>query len=191
MKRKYLIKLGIPIIILGVFISLTACDSKKKIEIEANKIVKAVNTKELSKVDEIINGKDEFIEDEELADFFDTKSESNAGIISHIVKYDKIKIKNIGKDKITYKITAPDLSDLFWNIKESSISKDNIDNFIVDYISNAELKTTEVDVSYSYKDGKFMAEYRTDKFINALTGNLVTAYQELIQDAANEVSKED
>lgn len=37
----------------------------------------------------------------------------------------------------------------------------------------------------------FRAEYGTEEFINALTGNMVTAYQELIQDVQNEISEED
>lgn len=178
------------IMLLSVLMVLTACNSKNKIEKEANKIVKAVNTKELSKVDAIINEKENLTEDEDLMDFFNQNEESSDGIISQIIKYDKIKIKKIKNDKIIYKITSPDLSNIFIDMKKGNISNENAKTFVVDYISNASKKTYEIDVFYTYKDGKFLAEYKSEDFINALTGNLVTAYQELIEDATNEMRKE-
>ena len=61
---------------------------------------------------------------------------------------------------------------------------------IIDYISNAEKVTNEVEIPYTYKDGIYSAEYDTEQFVNALTGNLVTAYQELMQDVQKELSEE-
>lgn len=50
--------------------------------------------------------------------------------------------------------------------------------------------TNEVEIPYTYKDGIYSAEYDTEEFVNALTGNLVTAYQELMQDVQKELSEE-
>ena len=61
---------------------------------------------------------------------------------------------------------------------------------IIDYISNAEKVTNEVEIPYTYNDGIYSAEYDTEQFVNALTGNLVTAYQELMQDVQKELSEE-
>ena len=177
--------------ILMVSVLLTACGTDKKIEKQANNIVDAVENNDISELDFIINGTDELAEDEELADFFETDTEQGNGLMSKIIKHDTIEVKKVGKDAITYKITAPDLSNLFSDMKAGNVTEENIDSFMDDYISDAKMVTNEVDVSYTYENEKFSAEYDTEEFINALTGNMVTAYQELIQDVQNEISEED
>ena len=96
--------------ILMVSVLLTACGTDKKIEKQANNIVDAVENNDISELDFIINGTDELAEDEELADFFETDTEQGNGLMSKIIKHDTIEVKKVGKDAITYKITAPDLS---------------------------------------------------------------------------------
>ena len=169
--------------ILMVSVLLTACGTDKKIEKQANNIVDAVENNDISELDFIINGTEELAEDEELADFFETDTEQGNGLMSKIIKHDTIEVKKVGKDAITYKITAPDLSNLFSDMKAGNVTEENIDD--------AKMVTNEVDVSYTYENEKFSAEYGTEEFINALTGNMVTAYQELIQDVQNEISEED
>ena len=110
--------------------------------------------------------------------------------MSLVMREDSIEVKDIGKNTIIYKITAPDLSKLFFDMKESKVSEENIESYISEYVSNAEKITTEVEISYTNQNGKFSANYRSEEFINALTGNLVTAYQQLMQDAINEVGGE-
>ena len=39
---------------------------------------------------------------------------------------------------------------------------------IIDYISNAEKVTNEVEIPYTYKDGIYSAEYDTEQFVNAI-----------------------
>ena len=110
--------------------------------------------------------------------------------MSKIIEHDTIKVKKVGKDTVTYKITAPDFSKYFTEMKKSKVTEENIESFTDDYISNAEKVTNEVEIPYTYKDGIYSAEYDTEEFVNALTGNLVTAYQELMQDVQKELSEE-
>lgn len=168
----------------------TACGTDKKIEKQANNIVDAVENNDISELDSIINGTDELAEDEELADFFETDTEQGNGLMSKIIKHDTIEVKKVDDDAITYKITAPDLSNLFSDMKSGNVTEENIDSFMDDYISGAKTVTNEVKVSYIYEDEKFLAEYDTEEFINALTGNMVTAYQGAIQDMQSEISEE-
>lgn len=136
--------------ILMVSVLLTACGTDKKIEKQANNIVDAVENNDISELDFIINGTDELAEDEELADFFETDTEQGNGLMSKIIKHDTIEVKKVGKDAITYKITAPDLSNLFSDMKAGNVTEENIDSFMDDYISDAKMVTNEVDVSYTY-----------------------------------------
>lgn len=71
MKKCKFIKSGIVIAILGCSIIFTACDvnTDKKVEKQANKVVDAVESKDITKLDAIINGTDEIKADEELKDF--------------------------------------------------------------------------------------------------------------------------
>lgn len=181
------IKLFVLLILTTFF---TACGTDKKIEKQANNIVDAVENNDISELDSIINGTDELAEDEELADFFETDTEQGNGLMSKIIKHDTIEVKKVDDDAITYKITAPDLSNLFSDMKSGNVTEENIDFFMDDYISGAKTVTNEVKVSYIYEDEKFLAEYDTEEFINALTGNMVTAYQGAIQDMQSEISEE-
>lgn len=194
MKKCKFIKSGIAIAILGCSIIFTACDvnTDKKVEKQANKVVNAVESKDITKLDAIINGTDEIKADEELKDFFETDTEAKQknGLMSKIIEHDTIKVKKVGKDIVTYKITAPDFSKYFTEMKKSEVTEENIESFTDDYISNAEKVTNEVEIPYTYKDGIYSAEYDTEEFVNALTGNLVTAYQELMQDVQKELSEE-
>lgn len=194
MKKCKFIKSGIVIAILGCSIIFTACDvnTDKKVEKQANKVVDAVESKDITKLDAIINGTDEIKADEELKDFFETDTEAKQknGLMSKIIEHDAINVKKVGKDTVTYKITAPDFSKYFTEMKKSEVTEENIESFTDDYISNAEKVTNEVEIPYTYKDGIYSAEYDTEQFVNALTGNLVTAYQELMQDVQKELSEE-
>lgn len=181
------IKLFVLLILTTFF---TACGTDKKIEKQVNNIVDAVENNDISELDSIINGTDELAEDEELADFFETDTEQGNGLMSKIIKHDTIEVKKVDDDAITYKITAPDLSNLFSDMKSGNVTEENIDSFMDDYISGVKTVTNEVKVSYIYEDEKFSAEYDTEEFINALTGNMVTAYQGAIQDMQSEISEE-
>ena len=175
MKKCKFIKSGIAIAILGCSIIFTACDvnTDKKVEKQANKVVDAVESKDITKLDAIINGTDEIKADEELKDFFETDTEAKQknGLMSKIIEYDTIKVKKVGKDTVTYKITAPDFSKYFTEMKKSEVTEKNIESFTDDYISNAEKVTNEVEIPYTYKDGIYSAEYDTEEFVNALKGN--------------------
>lgn len=174
-----------------VSVLLTACGTDKKIEKQANNIVDAVENNDISELDSIINGTDELAEDEELADFFETDTEQGNGLMSKIIKRDTIEVKKVGDDAITYKITAPDLSDLFNDMRKNNVTEENVDSFIKDYIVKADKVTNEIEVPYTYENGNYSAEYGSEEFINALTGNMVTAYQNLMQDVVNEMDTEE
>ena len=71
------------------------------------------------------------------------------------------------------------------------MTENNFEEYIYHYIANAEKINTEVEISYSYENGVFKADYLTKEFINGITGNLIIAYQELIQEMIQEREGED
>lgn len=189
--KKHRWKIGVLAALMCSTMLFAACGSDKKVEAEANKVADAVSSKDVSKLDAIINGVDDLAADDELADFFTTDDVAGNGLMTQIVNADTVEVKKVGKETITYKITAPDLSNLFADMKADNVSEESVEQYLSDYISKAEQVTTEVEVPYTNEDGNFSADYSSEEFMNALTGNLVTAYQGLVQDAVNEMSEED
>lgn len=62
---------------------------------EANKISDAIESKDLSQLDKIINGVDDLSEDEELSDFFETDTEQENGLMYQIIEQDTVEVKKL------------------------------------------------------------------------------------------------
>jgi hypothetical protein len=164
---------------------MSGCGSSKELKAEANKIVDAVSNNDVEQLNTIIFESEGVEIDEELSDLFQTIEESDdTGLISKIIAQDTIKLESVSEDMIKYKIISPDLSNVFQDLENDgeNLTEDNFEQYLVDYINNAEKINTEVEVAYTYDDGIFDAEYKNEDFINALTGNMLTSYQTLIQD---------
>lgn len=190
-KSKSFLKKKLLIVGVACVLCLSACGVNKDVEAEAGKIVEAVENKDMKTVEAIIFGAGDLVADEELAEFFtDSESEGN-GIISKIVEQDSIKVKKVTNEHIVYEITAPELSNIFNDaMKEKNLTADSFEEYIYNYIATADKTKIQVEVPYTYEDGVFTADYSTQDFMNGITGNLITAYQDLIQQMIQENSGE-
>lgn len=186
---KTLLKIFTVGLVFALFFS--ACGNEKAVKAEAGKIVEAVENKDVKTLEMLILGTGDFAEDEALSDFFlESESDSN-GVIAKIIEQDSIKVKKIEKEAIVYEITAPQLSEMFEAaMQEKDLSSENFEKYIYDYIAAADKIKIEVKVPYTYEDKVFEADYLTKDFINAITGNLVNAYQGLVQKMLEENSGE-
>lgn len=186
---KALLKIFTISLVVALFFS--ACGNEKSVKAEAEKIVEAVENKDVKALEMLILGTGDFAEDEALSDFFlESESDSN-GVIAQIIEQDSIKVKKIEKETIVYEITAPQLSGMFEDaMKEQGLSSENFEKYIYDYIAAADKIKIEVKVPYTYDDKIFEADYLTKDFINGITGNLINAYQGLVQKMLEENSGE-
>lgn len=172
-------------------VCLSGCRTNKELEKEAKKIVEAVDNKDMETVESIILGTRDFVTDEKLAGFFEDSESANNGIIAKIVEQDSIKVEKITDEYIVYEITAPELSNIFKEVmNEENLTEDSFEEFIYNYIATAEKTKIEVKVPYIYENGVFTADYSTQEFMNGITGKLITAYQELIQQMIQEKNEE-
>lgn len=188
--KKFLSK-KILVFSVGAVLCLSACGNNNNVEAEAKKIVEAVEDKDMKAVEQMVLGRDDFMADEELADFFQDSEESNNGIITKIVEQDAIDVKKITEEYIVYEITAPDLSNMFQDVmKEENLTTDSFEEYIYNYIATADKTKIEIEVPYTYENEVFTADYTTQEFLNGITGNLVIAYQDLIQQMLQEYSEE-
>ena len=190
-KIKRSTKIKVLIIILSCVICLSACGTNKDVEAEAEKIVEAVADEDMQTVEAIILGAGDFVTDKELVDFFGDSRSANNGIIAKIVELDSIKIKKINDKHIVYEITAPELSNIFEDVmKEENLKEESFEKYIYNYIVTVEKTKIDVKVPYTYEDGVFTADYSTQNFLNGITGNLIMAYQDLIQQMIQENGEE-
>lgn len=192
-RRKSFFKKKLMLISLVCMLCLSACGTTNNdVEGQAEKIIEAVENNDMKMLEKIMLGTEDFVADKELADFFEDTESANNGIIAKIVEQDSIKVKKITEEHIVYQITAPELSNIFEEVmKEENITEDNFEQYIYNYIERADKTKLEVKVPYTYEEGIFTADYSTQEFMNGITGNLITAYQELIQQMIETNSEED
>lgn len=175
------------VICLNCMVCLSACGTNKNIEMQAERIVEAIESKNVKTVETIILGTEDLAIDEELAGFFSDSENEEEGIICKIIEQDSIKVKKVTDEHIVYEITSPELSNMFEDVmKEENLTEDTFEGYIYNYIETANKVKIQTEIPYTYEDGVFTANYSTEEFINGITGNLITAYQELIQQMIEE-----
>jgi hypothetical protein len=171
---------------LGCF-TLISCGTNKNVKKEAEKIVKAVEENDMDTLEKIIMGTswEDIDLDEEISDFFiESYSNENDGIISKI-------IAKITSDSITYEITSPELSSIFQDImQDTNIQVENLEEYIYSYVEEAAVQKSEVKIAYTYENNMFKADYATDDFVSAITGNMINSYQKLIYKMIEEFNQE-
>jgi len=180
--RKVFIKKMTLISCVFCMLFFSSCGVDKKVKVEAEKILKAIENQDMVEVEKILLGTEDFVADEELSSFFQSSESENNGIIAKVVERVTIKIEKITTGYILYEIVAPNLSNMFQAaMKEEGLNADNFEKFIFNYIAAADTIKTKVEVSYTYEGDEVKIDYSTEAFMNALTGNMISAYQELIQ----------
>lgn len=190
LKRNMLMLLAATIIAM----TISGCSNDNELRTNAEEIVNSINDNDMGTLQKLIMGEENLTYDEELSDFFDTENEedssSESGIISEIVAQDSIKLKKINDSTIEYEIKAPKLENIFQDALDQNLEDSEIEDYLREYIRNADKEKIDVEVSYTYVDGIFKADYETEEFVNALTGNMIKSYQELVQQMIQEMSTE-
>jgi len=165
----------------------TGVSEETSIETEAEKIVKAVKEKDMTALGNMLTGNDNLEISDELSDMFEESEQVDGGVIAKIMEQVTINVKEISDTHITYEISAPDLTNLFNDVmKEDNFTEDSFQDFVYSYIEDADKTEEEIEVAYTYENKVFVADYFTFDFVNCLTGNLVTAYSELMDDVLKE-----
>lgn len=112
-------------------------------------------------------------------------SSNDIGILGKLFSLSIIEVSDVTDSKITYDITAPDLTDFFVDCYEelSMVTKESeFADILLEYANGVDTKATTIMLEYEYVDGVFSVNYRNKDFIDAMTGGLVTAYTNLYQE---------
>lgn len=116
---------------------------------------------------------------------------SNEGILGIIFTHCTVSVEKVTEDSVKLKISAPDMSDLFFYLRKASVSFHiSLTEYVNAYVNKAEMKENCVSVSYVVKEEEVIIDYCNEEFINAITGGLFEAYKEAWIDEMNEYTEE-
>lgn len=168
-----LIVLILAILLLGVYF---LSKERKSVKEYAENVVEIFQNGDKEKIDELIFGYQELaVEDE------NQEEGEKEGILAKIFKNISVKVKRITGKEIQYEISSPDLSTFFDTLEKENkmLSASEMESLLDKLIKEAQRKEYVVSIPYEKKNGKIIAAYRTEEFVNAITGGLLESYKEI------------
>ncbi len=152
----------------------------------ASRMVDAVNQNDLEEINKQLFYTQESLENEEVMALYESDRGDGNGIIGEIIKQDSMKLIAVEEDVVYYEITHPQLGTMLQDLKLNDLTEEEVVKAIFSYVKKAKKITEEVEISYCYEDGLFSADYKSEEFVNALTGNMLISYQKLMQEMITE-----
>ncbi len=168
-----LIVLILAILLLGVYF---LSKERKSVKEYAENVVEIFQNGDKEKIDELIFGYQELAMEDEKQE-----EGEKEGILAKIFKNISIKVKRITEKEIQYEILSPDLSTFFDTLEKENkmLSASEMEISLDKLIKEAQRKEYVVSIPYEKKNGKIIAAYRTEEFVNAITGGLLQGYKEI------------
>lgn len=160
-------------LLLGVYF---LSKERKSVKEYAENVVEIFQNGNKEKIDGLVFGYQELdMEDE------NQEEGQRDSILAKIFKNISIKVKRITGKEIQYEISSPDLSAFFNTLEKENkmLSAAEMESSLGKLIEEAEMKEHVVSIPYEKKDGEISANYRTEEFINAITGGLLQSYKEI------------
>lgn len=164
-----LIVLILAILLLGVYF---LSKERKSVKEYAENVVEIFQNGNKEKIDKLVFGYQELAMEDE---------NQKEGILEKIFKNISIKVKRITGKEIQYEISSPDLSTFFDTLEKENkrLSASEMESSLDKLIKETQRKEYVVSIPYEKKDGKIIATYRTEEFVNAITGGLLESYKEI------------
>lgn len=183
-------KIFFSIIFLFGVLGMSGCEkNKEEVKDVAQKDADIFMSGDMEKINSLIFDYDEWEADEEVKAFLGEETETHeSGVVARILSESTIKVEKVTDLDITYSIEAPDLSGIFWDIENiGEISEEEFKSYLDNYIEQVQMKKSMVSVSYKKEDGKVVGDFKNEKFVNAITGGLLEAYQTFYQNMLTEL----
>lgn len=164
-----LIVLILAILLLGVYF---LSKERKSVKEYAENVVEIFQNGNKEKIDKLVFRYQELAMEDE---------NQKEGILEKIFKNISIKVKRITGKEIQYEISSPDLSTFFDTLEKENkrLSASEMESSLDKLIKETQRKEYVVSIPYEKKDGKIIANYRTEEFVNAITGGLLESYKEI------------
>lgn len=168
-----LIVLILAILLLGAYF---LSKERKSVKEYAENVVEIFQNGNKEKIDELVFGYQELAMEDE-----NQEEGEKEGILAKIFKNISIRVKRITGKEIQYEISSPDLSTFFDTLEKENkmLSASEMEISLDKLIKEAQRKEYVVSIPYEKKNGKIIAAYRTEEFVNAITGGLLQGYKEI------------
>lgn len=168
-----LIVLILAILLLGAYF---LSKERKSVKEYAENVVEIFQNGNKEKIDELVFGYQELAMEDE-----NQEEGEKEGILEKIFKNISIRVKRITGKEIQYEISSPDLSTFFDTLEKENkmLSASEMESSLDKLIKEAQRKEYVVSIPYEKKNGKIIAAYRTEEFVNAITGGLLQGYKEI------------
>ena len=168
-----LIVLILAILLLGAYF---LSKEHKSVKEYAENVVEIFQNGNKEKIDELVFGYQELSMEDE-----NQEEGEKEGILAKIFKNISVKVKRITGKEIQYEILSPDLSTFFDTLEKENkmLSASEMESSLDKLIKEAQRKEYVVSIPYEKKNGKIIAAYRTEEFVNAITGGLLESYKEI------------
>lgn len=168
-----LIVLILAILLLGAYF---LSKERKSVKEYAENVVEIFQNGNKEKIDELVFGYQELAMEDE-----NQEEGEKEGILEKIFKNISIRVKRITGKEIQYEISSPDLSTFFDTLEKENkmLSASEMESSLDKLIKEAQRKEYVVSIPYEKKNGKIIAAYRTEEFVNAITGGLLESYKEI------------
>ena len=140
-------------------------------------------------INQIIFRASEVYEETGLVEMQGSNMISEKGMLSIIFSHSMVLVEKVTEDSIKLKISAPDMSDLFFYLRKASFGI-ALTDYVNAYVNEAEMKESIVFVSYTVEGEEAVIDYCSEEFINAVTGGLLDAYKEVCIDEIREYREE-
>lgn len=145
----------------------------------ANKSVKILESGDIQQISQLIFE-------------YSSEEQNDSSILSVIFAGIDVNVKNVDGKNVNFIVQTKDLSQFFSDAEETgeNFTTDSLLNYLKDYREKAEKQTFEASVPYERIDGEIIIDYSNDSMIDALSGRLMTSYQELYKKILDEYREE-
>ena len=156
----------------------------------AKEMTEAFSDGSPEEVGQLILGVDEREIDEEVRELLgeDQPESGQDGILSSIFANSSITVESVGDGSVEFEIHAPDMSGVFQNLPANSggFTEEDLLEYMKAYMEQADQRQFLVQLPYAEEDGEIVIDYFQEDFLNAMTGGLLEAYQQLYADELKE-----
>lgn len=180
-------KVVLTIILIVTVICLGGCkyEDVKKIAVED---IKVFYEGDIAGINHLVFGASDLSVDEEIAEYFENESNSTQGVLANIFEMSSVSIIKADDKNVEFKVVSPNMENVFAELqdKDTSLTEELLLQYINQYANNAEKKEFIVSIPYTKGDDGIKIDYKNELFINAITGGLIDAYNQLYIEALNE-----
>jgi len=179
----------------SILTGLVGCSGQNEsVQEGAQTVADAFAANDMEAINEVVFGTAVSEANPELADASNTTSQEELpqeGILTCVFERTTIEVGNATDSTIEYFVSAPDMSGVFDGLDAGTedMTEEEFLKRVQEYASKAELKEVTVTLGYELVDGKPVINYRDDEFVDAVTGGLLNAYEELYAKMLDEYAK--